>query len=229
MNRYKKLFLVFVFILIGSVIVVGDDITQGVMKEVFEPYEGITVVLDAGHGGKDDGARYSGVKEQYVNLSLVKEIKTQLEQLGIKVILTRKGNYDLASTASKSRKKEDIKKRVEIINEKEVDLFISVHMNAYIDSSVKGSQIYYKEDNKASFKLANDIHNEMIKITSQDMGVRIGEYYILENSKKVGVLIEAGFLSNRSDRNNLQDKNYLKKLSIQIKKGIIQFLRDIYE
>lgn len=229
MNRYKKIIGVIILLIVLMIILIGDDLTNGIIKESFLPYEGITVVLDAGHGGKDDGARYAGVKEQTINLNLVKELKIQLEQLGIKVILTRDGAYDLASDDAKQRKKEDIKKRVKMMNKEEVDFFISVHMNAYVNENVKGSQIYYKDENQASYKLASDIHREMIEITSKDMGIRKGNYYILENSDKVGILIEAGFLSNPIDRNDLINESYIKKLSIQIKKGIIQFLKDIYE
>ena len=73
-------------------------------------YEAVTVILDAGHGGKDGGASSeSGIIEKEVVLSVTKKVEDYLKMQGINVVLTRDGDYDLASPEAKKRKTEDLR------------------------------------------------------------------------------------------------------------------------
>ena len=86
-------------------------------------YESVTVILDAGHGGKDGGASSeSGIIEKEVVLSVTKKVEDYLKMQGINVVLTRDGDYDLASPEAKKRKTEDLSKRVQIMNGQEMGL-----------------------------------------------------------------------------------------------------------
>lgn len=78
---------------------------------------GMTIVLDAGHGGIDGGVTgvNSKVKESEINLSIVRLLETQLAGAGFKVVLTRKSEGGLYAPTDKNKKKSDMKKRKEII------------------------------------------------------------------------------------------------------------------
>lgn len=227
-NRQKILISIFAMLLF-VLNIMGETITNGIISKAYRPYKGIVVVLDSGHGGKDDGARSHGVKEQELNLAITLKLKEQLEELGIKVILTRKDEKDLASANAENRKREDMKKRVEIINQPKVDFFISIHMNAYADTSVQGSQIFYDRNDEDSHLFAAAIQEEIVKVSKSKMEIKTGDYYILKNSDKIGILLECGFISNASDRAKLTDEKYQKELSKAIKAGIMNFLKAVYE
>lgn len=227
-NRAKILLSVFTGLLF-ILNVMSETITNGIISKAYYPYKGVVVVLDSGHGGKDDGARNSGVNEQDLNLEITLKLKEQLEGLGMKVILTREDGNDLASADASNRKKEDMLNRVNIINQKKVDFFISVHMNAYADSSVKGSQIFYDKGDEDSHLFASKIQEQIVKVTNSKMEVKTGDYYILKNSNKIGILLECGFISNAEDRENLSDSAYQEELCKAIKQGMMDFLKEVYE
>ena len=85
------------------------------------------IYLDAGHGGMDGGTSYNGILEKDVDLDFVFTLKEVLENNGYIVYLTREGDYDLASANSKNRKREDIQKRVDLINSSNCFLYLSIH------------------------------------------------------------------------------------------------------
>lgn len=228
--KYKKQWgILFFLACLFGVNMFTQYVSNGIFNNAYKPYKGVVVVLDAGHGGMDDGAHYASCIEKEINLAITKYLKKELESVGMKVLLTREGSDDLASVATKNRKREDMKKRVSIINQKEVDFFISIHMNAFPNRSAKGSQLFYQKGDEDSLVFANALQSSISKITNSSKEPRAGDYYILNNSKKVGVLVECGFLSNAQEREKLKDTTYQKELSKAIKKGMMQFLETIYE
>ncbi len=122
----------------------------------------VTVVLDAGHGGKDGGASSaSGVIEKEIVLSITKKVEDYLKLHGINVILTRDGDYDLASEGAKKRKVEDLSKRVQIMNEQENGIVVSIHANAINNSSWSGAQTFYDPKKVENKQLATAIMMSM--------------------------------------------------------------------
>lgn len=185
--------------------------------------DGVVVVLDAGHGGKDDGARCEGEKEQDINLSIVKKLKKQLEKQGASIILTRDGKYDLASANATNRKREDMKKRMEIINQEKTDVFLSVHLNSYPNTSVHGAQAFYQKGNVVSEAFAKVLQKHFKELTETKMTAKSGDYYLLNNAKKIGALVECGFLSNAEDRANLKSEDYQEKVAQSLCDSIIEY------
>ena len=179
---------------------------------------GVTIVLDSGHGGKDLGASEQGVDEAPLNLAIVKKLETKLKTLGCTVILTRKDENDLASATATNRKKEDMNKRIAIINDEKNDLFISIHMNKYQSESVKGFHVFYKDG--TSKLLASYIQENANVALEQDKMITKGNFFILNESRIQGVLIECGFLSNANERGQLKSRSYHKKLATVISDGI---------
>lgn len=218
----KKKLLIFGFV----IVVVFVSLHLHVMaKRAQKSLQGITIVLDAGHGGKDNGAMVEGINEQDINLSIVEKTKAELEKKGAVVVLTRDGSYDLASPNATNRKREDMKKRMDMINQEKIDLFISVHLNSYPNTNVQGAQVFYQKGNPVSETLAKLIQNRFKKETDSKMSVKTGDYYLLNNTHKIGALVECGFLSNSHDRELLIQDQYQSKIASILCEGIEDFFK----
>lgn len=182
------------------------------------------IYLDAGHGGKDNGASVDNVLEDSINLSITSYLLEKLMHLGAHVLMSRTSDYDLASLYQKNRKREDLNNRVKYINKSNPDIFISIHLNTYASDSVNGAQVFF-QNNENSKLLADTIQSEFNRLNEKDKKSKKGDYFILNNAKPVGVLVECGFLSNDDERNKLTDSNYQQKIATVISKGIIDYFK----
>lgn len=185
-----------------------------------------TIVLDSGHGGEDDGAQREGIKEDEINLKITKQLSTLLSAQGANVILTREGDYDLAQENAQNRKREDMKRRVELINCGLCDYYISIHLNAYPASDVKGAQVFFQKDQPESEKIAVQIQKQLNKVSENEKNIKAGDYYILNKPSVPGVLVECGFLSNPQERNRLNEESYQKTLAKAILEGLLIYEKE---
>ncbi len=188
----------------------------------------IKVVLDAGHGGIDNGVSgiKTGVKESELNLKVVKKIEDYLIDAGINVVLTRNSEAGLYGVASSSLKKKDMQKRKQIILEAKPDLVVSVHMNKYGASSRRGAQVFYKSGDEKGKLLADNIQtsfNQMEEAVRECTALK-GDYYILNCTEYPSVITECGFLSNPEDEALLITEEYQEAIAYSIFKGIIGYL-----
>ena len=87
-----------------------------------------SIVIDPGHGGKDNGAYYDDVLEDEINLKISLILLDLCLENNMIATITRTDDYDLASLYAKNRKNEDLKRRVKYINITEPDIFISIHL-----------------------------------------------------------------------------------------------------
>ena len=197
---------------------------QALVKSESLPLDGVVIVVDPGHGGKDEGAQKENVKEAKINLAISLKLKGELEKQGATVVLTRDGAYDLASEGARNRKKEDMKKRVDIINEERVDLFLSIHLNAYPNVAIHGGQVFYQKNNEAAKAFADIIQKRMNDLNQTDKKSKTGDYYILNETKHSGILVECGFLSNDNDRNQLNTDAYQQKIAKLLSDGVCEYL-----
>lgn len=179
----------------------------------------LTIILDAGHGGKDVGASYKDIYEKDINLNITLILKQELERMGAEVLLIRDGDYDLSIPNATRRKRSDFDNRIKIINESNGDFYLSIHLNYFNNSVYKGAQVFYNktfEENEILAKNIQEQLNKERKIKQLD-----SKLYMYNKLKIPGVLIECGFLSNPTDRTNLQNDKYIKKMS----QNIIQALK----
>lgn len=219
MNKYKVLMIVMFFILIFSFSKVNAIVKDYSLL-------GKTICLDAGHGGIDSGAIADNIYEKNINLDIVNAISKELLASGAYVILTRNGDYDLTRVTT-MRKRNDLYKRAMIINSSKCNIYLSIHLNSTTESKWRGLQIFYnskllENENLAKIlteSLKNDIKN--VRDFKQD-----NSYYMYRHINIPGVLIEAGFISNYSDKKLLMDKTYQEKLSTSIVKGIKKYLNN---
>ena len=170
------------------------------------PLSGKLIVIDVGHGGKDAGTVYQNVLEKDLNLAIAFKLKDELIKSGSDVIMTREGDYDLASPDASRRKKSDFDNRIKLINDSQADLYISVHINYLDDSSYSGAQVFYEGDNNKT--LATYLQ-EQLNIISYPRSIKpMPNIYMYQYLKIPGVLVECGFISNTFERKKLQDESY---------------------
>lgn len=186
---------------------------------------GYTLVIDPGHGGKDDGTSYDGVAEDEVNLAISTYLYELCIEEGAFAIITRTGDYDLASLYASNRKREDLAKRVAYINQSQAHFFISIHMNAYRSESVKGPMVYVKKDNEESHNLGQEILHIFNTEFAQDKPLHEEDFYLFKKTTIPGVLVECGFLSNTEERKQLITPSYQKKMAKYLYLGIYHYLQ----
>lgn len=180
------------------------------------------VVLDAGHGGMDQGACVDGVSEAGLNLKIVNLLATELRNRGCAVSLTRVDSESLNSPYARNKKVEDMAKRREKIRSLQPDLVISIHLNTYPLSSVSGLQCFYANETAGSKDYATAIQNQFnqsgLPIYKQ---VKPTDFNLVEHSPCPAVLIECGFLTNPRERQLLQTTSYQQILAYNITTAIL--------
>lgn len=196
------------------------------------PLAGKTIVLDPGHGGPDGGAvGKDDTLEKGIALSVAKELQGYLQQTGAVVYLTRDKDTDLADPDTNGlarRKAEDIRKRLEIIQDKKADFFISIHLNALPSTRWSGAQTFYYPKLDKSEHLAKMIQAEIIRnLENTDrVALPLTGMYLLKHADSPGALVEIGFLSNVQERELLKQTDYQKKVAASIYEGILRYVTE---
>lgn len=222
MPKYKiyVLFLFIVFVCTYNFIKV--DATK---QDLYLPLLGRVIYIDPGHGGKDPGTIYKNLYEKDINLEICLKLEKVLEKSGAIVYLTRYGDYDLANPKIRKRKKSDLNNRSKIINNSDADLYISIHLNSIASSTWSGAQVFYDDVNSKNYDLAKLMQEQLSTDLKTKREVKEIKTMLMNRKIKIpGILIEAGFLSNPSDRYLLQQDEYQYKLVNSISKAVINYL-----
>ncbi len=179
--------------------------------------DGTVVIIDAGHGGKDQGCAYGEILEKDVNLKLALLLRDELESAGIEVVMIRDDDTFVY-----------LNRRVEAAENASADAYISIHVDSYPgDSSIEGITVHYQKGATGGKTLATDLH-EVLKesgITTIRKTME-SDLYVLRNTSMPAALVEVGFLTNKSDRKNLQSEAFLEELAKQLCGGITQYLEE---
>ncbi len=192
-----------------------------------------TVIIDAGHGGEDGGtSSASGLIEKDVNLEIARTIAKSLEKEGVNVVLTRTDDrllYDVNSDYRGRKKKLDLAARLEIMKQYENAIFVSIHMNAFTDSSCSGLQVWYSKNDVDSLPLAKKIQNN-VRLRLQPNNKRVvkeatSAINLLFNATCPAVLIECGFLSNTHEAAQFASAEYREEVAENISYSIMEFLK----
>lgn len=197
--------------------------TIGIVKASTLPLLGKVIYLDPGHGGKDPGAISGDLRESDLNLAITIKLQEELEKNGAIVYLTRYGDYDL-STTTIQRKRSDLSRRANIINDSGADVYLSIHLNADVSSKWQGAQIFYDDVNENNKELASIIQKSLKEDLNTTRNYKkINNHYMYQRISVKGILIEAGFITNPNERYLLKQTDYQIKLSKSITKGIINY------
>ncbi len=220
--RRRALF-IFVAILVFVSLVFGMVFA---VNATSSPKPAYTIVIDAGHGGRDGGAvgKVTGVTESYLNLQYALKLKELCEDYGFNVVLTRKDMNGLYSAFASNKKKSEMLKRQEIIEKSNANLVVSLHMNSTKISSARGAQVFYRDGFSQGGSLAGSVQtalNEEIEYAKKT--AKTGDFYILNCTDIPSILVECGFLSNVEEEILLQDDDYITKFCNALLYGILTY------
>ena len=222
-----------------------------------------TIVLDAGHGGKDPGAiGYYNIHEKNIVLDITNELGRYIEKNhpNIKVIYTRTDDTFLG-----------LRDRTNIANESKGQIFISVHANASTAKSARGFEIFLLgpnsvdeamevtlrenasiafEDNQEQYKLENQIIASLSQTTflkeseklalfiennvkkelpkTRIRGIKQAGFHVLVGASMPNLLVEVGFISNKSEAKLLNKSSYRKQMARGLFNGISDYI-EYYE
>ena len=193
------------------------------------------VFLDPGHGGRDPGAVYNGLREKDLNMSIYRKLRSELEKLGYTVLTSRDSDVYV----------DYVTERSEMVNKTDADVFISIHFNAtgvpganrsgvetYIyepDDDIKPRINKVAHDNPVrlseSKRLADNIHNSVVSVAgANDRGVHGSNYAVLRETVKPAVLIELGYMDS-PEYKKISDDKYQNKLVEGLVKGLLNFYK----
>ena len=215
----KKFFIGLIIILI---LVCGTSATYFSVKTANSPKLSYTIVIDAGHGGRDGGSvGKNGTIEKEINLKYAKALEKKLSKFGYNVILTRKNDNGLYDENAKNKKLSDMQARLKIIENSNPALVVSIHMNSFPNQNAHGANTYYREGDSASKTCANLIQRSLNNYcnTPSTEG-KPGDYYMVKCSYYTSVLVECGFISNPEEEALLNSAEYQEKIIYAIFSGI---------
>lgn len=202
------------FFLLGSCAILaacatGPRLEEVATKDTSKSFG--TVVVDAGHGGKDNGAyRRFGGAEKIATLDVAKRLSRKLRDSDFKVVMTRSSDVFVP-----------LEERVAIENAQKNSVFVSVHFNDSRRRGIRGFETYYHSSN--SIELANRIQSKLMTIPrSANRGVHHANYRVLRLAKYPAVLVECGFLSNPREGGEARDSEYREQLADKIADAIVE-------
>ncbi len=216
-----------------------------------------TVMIDAGHGGKDPGAIANGVREKDVNLRMARIMGNMLQAQGFKVLYTRTTDKFIP-----------LEERTALANAKGADLFISIHCNAYKDPRIHGLEVYYlnlatdaqavrvaARENGVSAKKISDMQfilsdlmlnskinesRQMAALVEKEVMRGVGPrykisshgskgafFYVLTGARMPSVLVELGYLTNPKEAAHLDSDEYLTAMARGLVNGIMAYKKKL--
>lgn len=217
-RKYFTLFLIVLALLIFSVQIISAETL---------PLMGTVITIDPGHGGRDSGTLYGDLLEKDINLQISQELEKELGKNGAITYMTRNADIDLSSIYDPKKKRGDLYRRLQFIKKNKSNLYLSVHINWYTNSSYQGAEVLYHSINPENKVLANSIMEEFKKTMNSPREIKTTDLYMYRNTTTPGVLIECGYLSNPNERNLLTKKEYQKKVSQVITKGVVNYMKTL--
>ena len=173
----------------------------------------LSIVVDAGHGGRDRGASYQGAHESALNLKVAKYLESDLKKKGYNVRMTRRSDSYVS-----------LGRRAQIANGYRNAIFVSIHFNASEYRSVHGTETFYV-GSKSGY-LARSIQSELVKkLKMKNRGAVYRRYSVLSNTNCPAVLVECGFISNARERSRCRTYSFQKSAASAICAGIEKYDR----
>lgn len=216
-----------------------------------------TIMIDAGHGGKDPGAVANRLQEKNINLRMAKILGGMLKEQGFEVHYTRTGDTFIP-----------LEERTAMANGKNADLFISVHCNAHKDKNVRGLEVYYlnlatdaqavrvaARENGVSAKKISDMQfilsdlmlnskinesRQMAALVEQETlrtvrpkyslsshGSKGAFFYVLTGARMPSILVELGYLTNAPEAAKLNTDAYLQAMARGLTSGVMAYRKKL--
>ena len=178
--------------------------------------ETITVVIDAGHGGHDFGGKHDDLLEKDMVNAISKKIKTLNSDKNIKLLFTRDDDKFV-----------ELAERTNYINSVKPDLVLSLHVNNNKNITTSGFEIFVS-DKSVAYEKSNELAQKLVldfekNIPLKNRGVKTAPFWILKNSEVPALVLEMGFISNKTDREYITDEDGQN----QIAQTILNFVSDL--
>ncbi len=186
-----------------------------------KPLEGVTVVIDPGHGNEDPGALgpagSEGAAEKDLNMAVSAQLKLELEKLGAKVYMTRTTDVRL-----------DYQGRLGFSDAIKPDFFISIHHNSTAltadSSKAEGFEIYYHWSR--SKKFAQNLYDGVMANTVREgRDIHYADYRVTRMYYAPSVLVECGFMLNPTEYSQLIDPFFISNTAVGLAQGVLESVR----
>lgn len=197
-----------------------------------------TVVLDAGHGGHDNGASSSYGYEKDFTLDVVRRLRKKLESAGFRVVQTRNSDTFIS-----------LEGRPRVANKTPNSIFVSIHFNSAdwkpsasgietyaippLGAPPSGQDAMMARDRMpelghalepVNFTLATTMHHALMgKMKVEDRGVKRARYVVLKDAATPAILIEGGFLTNPGDAARIANPAWRESYAAAIAAGIGEY------
>jgi len=201
----------------------GNDFILKIRKpqniDFDKPLSDIKIAIDAGHGGSEVGAiGCLGDLEKNITLVYAKELKSILEERGADVFMTRKSDQYLS-----------LRERVDLTNDNNSTVFISIHGNALPDTlnplKNSGTEIYYYYPQ--AYPLAKSIMDSLEGAGEfKNHGIIQQSFAVVRNTEALSILIEVGYLINPEDNAKILDKDFRTKFLNTLADGLADYFRN---
>ncbi|MEN6312719.1 MAG: N-acetylmuramoyl-L-alanine amidase [Clostridiaceae bacterium] len=183
------------------------------------------IVVDAGHGGKDDGATgLNGTKEKDINLAIALKLSEYLGNTGYNVLMTRSDDAFIS-----------LKERSLLSDAANADVFVSIHCDVSQYHNAGGTCVFTEpasgnpvyEQQEDSKRLAGLVLNELANILCiKNRGIREQDLSVCRETNTPAILIETAFIDNENEEKLLNDPSFREKAAIAIKLGIDSYFTD---
>ena len=170
-----------------------------------------TVVIDAGHGGHDNGGQWGRVYEKHLALDTAFRLESKLKKLGYQTVMTRRSDYFIS-----------LPQRVGIGNRYKNAIFVSIHYNYTWKQQVSGLETFYSSEQGR--QLAHLVQGSLIRKTrTVDRCAKYARFYVIRNSTLPAILVEGGFVSNTEERDRMKSGWFRDNIAQGIADGIQRF------
>lgn len=232
MKEKERLGIVCMYLLVIGIFVGIAQLTNMATSVIAEriPVSRIhTIVIDAGHGGEDGGTTsISNALESDINLEISLKLQDLFHLLGYRTKMIRTTDRSVCTQGETiaSRKVSDLRQRVNMVNDTEGAILISIHQNTYPESKYRGAQVFYAAEGE-SRTLAEGIQTAFRDTINPGSNRKIKKaegIYLMDKIRCTGVLVECGFLSNPEEDVLLQSSSYQQKICCIISSAVAGFL-----
>lgn len=181
----------------------------------------ITVVIDAGHGGSDNGAMANNINEKDLNLAIAKDVLALNTNQNLNVVLSRSSDEELSP-----------KERVKFAEDHKADLFISIHTDAEENKNThSGLTVFITKDENGFLKESTILGTSLIEAFRNNYPLQIPDnlvqrekgIWVLKATQCPSVLLETGFLTTQKDFDYLLNPDNQKKIAQNILNGIEKY------
>lgn len=168
-----------------------------------------TVVIDAGHGGRDGGSVWNGLVEKKLCLDVAKRVEAGLKSRGIRTVMTRRTDTYV-----------ELDQRARLANRVPSSIFVSIHFNGSRKTLISGGEVYYRSPRGRT--LASAVSRTLkSRVSGGSRGIFPGDFKVLRETRMPAILVECGYISNKREARRCADPAHRQKLADAIVSGLL--------